>query len=677
MDTAATPRPQSALQSATPRRRGPLASLRIEPPAHRSDIAVVQNESSASVSTLSSATSDTDSFVFPTPSKPRSSRNMKRLSLALPSAQSSAANSPLLPSDLPDAEPKRRLSIVSLPPTTGSGLLRRRGEEDEHSDPSPYQNGPVQVLPGIWLGSEDNVRDWTGHMKRGIRSILNVAKEVSTVFDLNQPLRQFASTPDLKAAASRTDSTYYPAHIPSGRPAMHYLKLPWSHGQVDLVHEGFPAAMAFVDKALERGDGVLIHCQCGISRSATLVIALVMRAAAQRSPNVPSEVWALKGMQGAYTFVKEKSRAVGPNMSLIYQLLDYERTFKTGNSSPGSSDQSPSEEEWGKQRMLLDEENDDRESIEVMREAKALDRAMEDRLVARKSSTSSLSSTGTGPSGSRRLRISSGSRKRAGSIASIMTGSSLLSEDLVEEDEEEELLGVGGGFDEGSTEASCSSAEPTEDESSGSSRVSLDSKSRGQISPTPPTARQQLLIRMPPSAPHHKLSFNLSPPATAIKMSFEIPPLPQPKTKSRRRPPPIGILPPVPSSPVIPINPAVMAPRPRVDARKAEQPPANLRIPQSRTRNLPTPRPMSMVSTPSQTLFVFPPSPTLTTRTPSTMTLTSNTSYPFPSMATPRVSSFKADGRRRSFIGVPPPSTPTVASSRVDVRGWFGVSSRK
>lgn len=42
-----------------------------------------------------------------------------------------------------------------------------------------------------------------------------------------------------------------------------------------------------------------------------------MRAAAQRSPNVPCDVWALKGMQGAYDFVKEKSHAIGPNMSYV------------------------------------------------------------------------------------------------------------------------------------------------------------------------------------------------------------------------------------------------------------------------------------------------------------------------------------------------------------------------
>ena len=78
------------------------------------------------------------------------------------------------------------------------------------------------------------------------------------------------------------------------------------------------------------------------------------------------------------------------------------------------------------------------------------------------------------------------------------------------------------------------------------------------------------------------------------------------------------------------------------------------------------------MSTPAQTLFVFPPSPTLaTTRTPSTLTLTSNT-FPFPTMATPRVSAFRGgEGRRKSFIGLTTPVTPTVASSRVDVRGFL------
>lgn len=48
-----------------------------------------------------------------------------------------------------------------------------------------------------------------------------------------------------------------------------------------------------------------------------MVISLVMRAASERSASVPPEVWDLKGMQGAYAFVKDKSKWIGPNMSYV------------------------------------------------------------------------------------------------------------------------------------------------------------------------------------------------------------------------------------------------------------------------------------------------------------------------------------------------------------------------
>ncbi|KAI0078946.1 hypothetical protein K474DRAFT_1673819 [Panus rudis PR-1116 ss-1] len=651
---SASPRPHSA---SMPRRKGPPAALRIHTPVQNSNVTLDFSDTSAPASTLSSATSDSDSFVFPPSSKARS-RNMKKLSLTLPSAQSSSSSLAI-----PDASnqpppsatfPRRRPSTLSLPNASTSVLMHRKDEDGDGSEAAPYLDGPIQILPRVWLGAEDNARDWNTLRERGIRSILNVAKEVNTVFDAAS--RPFMSTPDLGLASSESDPTYYPAHPPSGRPAMHYLKLPWSHGQSDLVKDGFPAAFAFVDQAMERGDGVLIHCQCGVSRSATLVIALVMRAAATCSPLVPPEVWALKGMQGAYTFVKEKSKWVGPNMSLIYQLLDYERSFKQGDASPAASDRSSlaaQEEEWGRRRQMLDEEtaDQDQESLEIMWEARALDKAMEDRLVARKSSASSLSSNGRGMGQAWRNKYG---RKRTGSIAS---NGSILSEHLVEEDEEQDLLGVGGGF------TSC-----TEDEASStvSSRQTSPSNCAEEHGVSPLTARP------PPSAPAQKNKFVLPPtPATAIRPSFSIPPRPPPKKAKKRPPPLVGVLPTVPSSPVTPVT-AVIPPRARAEARKPELPPPQLRRPPNvRSSSFNNP-PIS--ATPSQTLFVFPPSPTLAkTRTPSTLMLTSNAPVAFPTVSTPRISTFRSQGRSRSFIGLPSVAPPTVASSRVDARGWVGL----
>lgn len=164
------------------------------------------------------------------------SRNMKHLSIAIPPPSQPPA---AVPADVALSGPSRRPSVVSLP------AISAAFRADEQPSPSaPYVDGPAQVIPGIWLGSEDNARDWSGLTRRRIFSILNVAKEVSLPFDILHP-----SIPPF----------HYPPHIPSGRPPMNYLKLHWSHGQQNLVDDGFKQAMAFTDAAMQRGDGVLIQ----------------------------------------------------------------------------------------------------------------------------------------------------------------------------------------------------------------------------------------------------------------------------------------------------------------------------------------------------------------------------------------------------------------------------------
>ncbi len=134
-------------------------------------------------------------------------------------------------------------------------LLRR---EEDGSPTAPYPDGPIEILPKIWLGAEDNARDWRGLVTRGIGSVLNVAKEVVSAFDsLTPETPQVQRMNELPGGA--VVGTYYPADG-TGRPGLHYLKLQWSHGQSDLVQRGFPEAMAFVDQSLARGEGVLIQC---------------------------------------------------------------------------------------------------------------------------------------------------------------------------------------------------------------------------------------------------------------------------------------------------------------------------------------------------------------------------------------------------------------------------------
>lgn len=246
-------------QSTTlPRRKIIPANLGMKitpPPANLSTVLVAEGDSPPP----SGPSSESESVLLRSPTKPRSVRNVKRLSLTLhtnPSSNSLAVATqdqpPVPPS--PALEPRRRPSVVSLP----AAFFRQREEE---SPSVPYADGPIEILPGIWLGSEDSARDWRGLIKRGIKSILNVAKEVACPIDAStsRSLRASVSTSDLSVEPQDSKPIYFPAHIPSGRPGLDYLKLPWSHGQPDLVNVGLPAAFDFVDKSVARGDGILIQ----------------------------------------------------------------------------------------------------------------------------------------------------------------------------------------------------------------------------------------------------------------------------------------------------------------------------------------------------------------------------------------------------------------------------------
>lgn len=352
--------------------------------------------------------------------------------------------------------------------------------------------------------------------------------------------------------------------------------------------------------------------------------------------------------------------------SLIYQLLEYQKRLKSDVGSVDSSELSPpsladEEEEWGRQRRLMDEQ--ERESTFVLHEAQALDKAMEDRFIARRSSSSSLCSSSSGYGMGPAWRIRYGSRKRTGSVASCRTNGSILSENLVEQDEEAELLGVGGGFDseKNAEESSSSTTSPDEDQDN-----------------------DQSSSYVPPSASVHKTAFSIS--------SFNMA-----RAVAKRRPPPIG-LPTVPSSPITIIVDSPTTATAFKSPSKPSSPRLSISTPVQRvvdlpctlpgrkrtssslqTRNKvlrktrstqdPLATPLTSMNMLSQTLFVFPPSPTAIS-TPSTLTITTTpnpSSIHFPSR-----SRAQSRGRPRSFISVGTPATPTTAFTKLNVRGYVG-----
>lgn len=158
-----------------------------------------------------------------------------------------------------------------------------------------YPDGPVLVCePNIYLYSEPSAQTASQ-----FDVIINVAKEVKNPFTNNSPDLENISPP--APPKTPTDS-----EEDLGHPE--YIFIPWDH-----TSKLLPDLERLTDIMQDRshhGKKVLVHCQCGVSRSPSLVVAYVMKL----------NKWDLNT---AYEFVKSKSPQISPNMTLMYQLMDW------------------------------------------------------------------------------------------------------------------------------------------------------------------------------------------------------------------------------------------------------------------------------------------------------------------------------------------------------------------
>lgn len=91
------------------------------------------------------------------------------------------------------------------------------------------------------------------------------------------------------------------------------------------IDEHFQKAIDFIQNARDIGGNVLVHCHMGISRSATLVIAYLMKTL-----NKPYNT--------ILTMVKNKRPIVDPCLVFAWKLMEFQKEL--GINSPKSSPQS-------------------------------------------------------------------------------------------------------------------------------------------------------------------------------------------------------------------------------------------------------------------------------------------------------------------------------------------------
>ncbi|BFZ55759.1 tyrosine/serine/threonine protein phosphatase [Savitreella phatthalungensis] len=214
-----------------------------------------------------------------------------------------------------------------------------------------YKEGPVCIqAPNLWLYSAPTIAE-----AQKFDVVINVAHEIVNPFETDEGFcrdegcdcrRHAASTTagapshagsrktsagaepqfgcELSPSVSDTAATASPSTLSTPATSrsgsvdvgsmIEYVHVPWQHNQ-PLAPE-LPALVELMRDRIERRNRkVLVHCQQGISRSASLVIAYIMAVNKM-------------GLHQAYAYVKDRSHGVGPNMSLIYQLCEWQAVIE-------------------------------------------------------------------------------------------------------------------------------------------------------------------------------------------------------------------------------------------------------------------------------------------------------------------------------------------------------------
>ncbi|XP_055004454.1 uncharacterized protein si:dkey-175m17.7 [Boleophthalmus pectinirostris] len=140
------------------------------------------------------------------------------------------------------------------------------------------------ILPFLYLGNERDAQDLDLLLRLNIGFVVNV-------------------------------TTHLPLY--HQKAGLRYKRLPATDNSKQNLRQYFEEVFEFIEEAYQSGQGVLVHCQAGVSRSATVVIAYLMKHT-------------LMTMTDAYKYVRSRRPVVSPNLNFMGQLLEFERDLNSG-----------------------------------------------------------------------------------------------------------------------------------------------------------------------------------------------------------------------------------------------------------------------------------------------------------------------------------------------------------
>jgi tyrosine-protein phosphatase len=227
-------------------------------------------------------------------------------------------------------------------------------ENNEDQKTPGYPDGPIAIYSdNVYLYLEP-----TAEEAAKFDVVINVAREVNNPFKalakqapaVPEKVTEDSPIPDtaVTAASFATAFEFLPEDgsvetptTPKPTPLKEpeYIHMPWDHN-TDISHDLLTLCET-IERKTKEGKKVLVHCQQGASRSASLIIAYGIWQNPELSVN------------DAYYAAQAKSRWISPNMRLMYCLQDFQKEVAKRWLSPGSAFKSRSGKSPTKHRTAL------------------------------------------------------------------------------------------------------------------------------------------------------------------------------------------------------------------------------------------------------------------------------------------------------------------------------------